>query len=232
MVFAALLSASLPAPVHASPDVPMCIADQPRGSVAPIDLVQWRAPMCGPYVSAFPFADAQPTRRRAIEAYRTAIRADRGCELRRGAPAARSGPSRAPSIRDRIALQSARLELLRGRPERAAEFFAEASQSPHESVRVEARFGQVLALLRASDPAADQALDDLLVDLPLEFPIEASFSSSRPRACCAEDATDEAIAVMHAVRVDHPGSRIAPWADSELARLAALGHDDACDDRR
>ncbi|MDH3818781.1 MAG: hypothetical protein OES21_09215, partial [Myxococcales bacterium] len=54
VVFAALLFASPPAPVYASPDVPMCVADQPPVSSAPIGLVQWRTPICGPYLSALP----------------------------------------------------------------------------------------------------------------------------------------------------------------------------------
>ena len=35
----------------------------------------------------------------------------------------------------------------------------------------------------------------------------------------------EAMQVMHAVRVDYPGARTAAWAESELARLKARGHD-------
>ncbi|RLB47840.1 MAG: hypothetical protein DRH23_09900, partial [Deltaproteobacteria bacterium] len=67
VAFAAVLLASPPAPVYASPDVPMCIADQPQVSIAPIERIRWRAPMCGPYPSPFRVADAQPTEARAIE---------------------------------------------------------------------------------------------------------------------------------------------------------------------
>ena len=165
-MFAAGLFASLPAPVYASPDVPMCVADQPHFSVAPVSQARARAPMCGPYLSAFRIVDSQPSEARAITAYRAAIEQIAGAnyeEARLQLDLAHRG---LPQISDRIALQSARLELLRGQPGRAAEFFAEASQSPHETVRVEASFGRVLSLLRATDPAADQALHDLLWTYP------------------------------------------------------------------
>jgi soluble lytic murein transglycosylase len=223
VVFAAVLFASLPTPVYASPDVPMCVADQPQVSVAPIDLVQWHAPMCGPYVSAFPVADAQPPEVRAIEAYRAAVQQIAAAnyeEARLQLDLAHRG---LPQISDHIALQSARLELLRDRPGRAAEFFTEAAQSPHESVRVEASFGQVLALLRASDPSADQALQDLLWNYPA-IPDRTALLFEHVQHLLRQSRYDEAIAVMHAVRVDYPGSRIAPWAESELTRLGALGH--------
>jgi soluble lytic murein transglycosylase len=224
VVFAAVLSASLPAPVYASPDVPMCIVEQPQVSVAPIDLVQWRAPMCGPYVSVFATPDAQPTQRRAIEAYRTAVQQIAAAsyeEARLQLDLAHRG---LPQINDHIALQSARLELLRNRPARAAEFFTEAAQSPHASVRVEASFGQVLALLRASDPAADQALEELLLAYPA-IPNRGALSFEQAQRLLRQGRYDEAIAVMHAVRVDYPGSHIAPWAESELTRLGTLGHE-------
>jgi len=76
VVFAAVLFASLPAPIYASPDVPMCVADQRLDEAPPISLVQWRAPMCGPFVNAFPAADMRPTKARAIEAYREALALD------------------------------------------------------------------------------------------------------------------------------------------------------------
>jgi soluble lytic murein transglycosylase len=223
VVFAAVLFASLASPVYASPDVPMCIVDQPQVSVAPISLVQWRAPMCGPYLSAAPIADAQPSEARAIEAYRAAlhqIAAANYEEARLQLDLAHRG---LPLIRDRIALQSARLELLRDRPGRAVEFFAEATQSPHESVRVEASFGQVLALLRASDASADQALQDLLSTYPA-IPDRTALLFERAQHLLRHSRYDEAIGVMHAIRVDYPGSHLAPWAESELARLGTLGH--------
>ena len=224
MVFAAVLFASPPAPVYASPNVPMCVADQPPVSSAPISLVQWRTPMCGPYLSALPVVDAQPLEARAIEAYREAfkqIAAANYEEARLQLDLAYQG---LPRISDRIALQSARLELLRDQPERAAEFFAEAANSPHESVRVEASFGQVLALLRAGDPAADQTLQDLFAAYP-SIPNRTELLFEHAQSLLRQARYDEAIAAMHAVRVEYPGSRIASWAESELSRLGALGHE-------
>jgi soluble lytic murein transglycosylase len=223
-VFAAVLLAWLSTPVDASPDVPMCVADQPYVSAAPIDLVRWRAPMCGPYLSAFAIANAQPSEARAIEAYREAVdqvAAANYEEARLQLDLAHRG---LPQISDRIALQSARLELLRDRPGRAAVFFAEASQSPHESVRVEASFGRVLALLRASDPSADRALRELLWTYPA-VPNRTELLFEHAQSLLRQGRYDEAIAAMHAFRVDHPGSRIAPWAESELTRLKALGYE-------
>lgn len=202
----------------------MCVADQPHFSVAPVSQARARAPMCGPYLSAFRIVDSQPSEARAITAYRAAIEQIAGAnyeEARLQLDLAHRG---LPQISDRIALQSARLELLRGQPGRAAEFFAEASQSPHETVRVEASFGRVLSLLRATDPAADQALHDLLWTYP-EIPNRNDLLFEHARSLLRQARYDEAIAAMHAVRVDHPGSRIAPWAESELARLGALGHE-------
>jgi soluble lytic murein transglycosylase len=224
VVFAAVLFASLPAPVYASPDVPMCVADAPHPNGPPISLVQWRAPMCGPFLSAFAVAEAQPPKARAVQAYREAteqIAAANYEEARLQLDLAHRG---LPRISDRIALQSARLELLRDQPERAAEFFAEASQSPHQSVRVEAGFGHVLALLRADDPTADQALHDLLWAYPA-IPNRTGLLFEYAQSLLRRARYDEAITVMHGVRVEHPGSRIAPWAESELTRLAALGHE-------
>ncbi|MGB5311505.1 MAG: hypothetical protein WBN38_05495, partial [Polyangiales bacterium] len=116
-LIAALLSAvllgSAPAPLHASPDAPMCVADQPYVSRAPIDLVQWHMPMCGPFLTAVPIAEADPPEERAIAAYRRAtdaIAAANYEEARLQLDLARRGLGR---IHDRIALQSGRLELLR-----------------------------------------------------------------------------------------------------------------------
>ena len=202
----------------------MCVAEQPQVSVAPISRVHWRAPMCGPYVSAFPVVHAQPSETRAIEAYRAAVREIAAAnyeEARLQLDLAHRG---LPQISDHIALQSARLELLRHRPGRAVEFFTEAAQSPHESVRAEASFGQVLALLRASDPSAEQALHDLLWTYPA-IPNRTGLLFEHTQHLLRQARYDEAVAVMHGVLVDHPGSRIAPWAESELIRLRALGHE-------
>ena len=224
MVFAAVLIASPPTPVYASPDVPMCIADQPLLSIAPIDLIRWRAPMCGPYPGIFPVADAQPTEARAIEAYRAAVQQIAAANYEGARLQFDLAHRGLPQISDHIALQSARLELLRNRPGRAVEFFTEAAQSPHESVRVEASFGQVLALLRAGDPTADQALQDLLWTYPA-IPDRGALLFEHTQYLLRQSRYEEAIAVMHAVRVEYPGSRIAPWAESELTRLGTLGHE-------
>ena len=223
MVVAAALLGSPPAPVYASPDVPMCVADPPPVDTQPISIVQWRGPMCGPYLSAFQVMDAQPPEARAIEAYHEAakqIAAANYEEARLQLDLAHRG---LPVISDRIALRSARLELLRDQPTRAAAFFTEASKSPHESVRVEASFGRVLALLRAGDPSADQALRDLLSAYP-SIPNRTELLFEQVQSLLRQAQYAEAIGAMHAVRVEHPGSRIAPWAESELRRLAALGH--------
>ncbi|MBW2159420.1 MAG: transglycosylase SLT domain-containing protein [Deltaproteobacteria bacterium] len=223
VVVAAALLGSPPAPVYASPDVPMCVADPPPVDTQPISIVQWRGPMCGPYLSAFQVMDAQPPEARAIEAYHEAakqIAAANYEEARLQLDLAHRG---LPVISDRIALRSARLELLRDQPTRAAEFFTEASKSPHESVRVEASFGRVLALLRAGDPSADQALRDLLSAYP-SIPNRTELLFEQVQSLLRQAQYAEAIGAMHAVRVEHPGSRIAPWAESELRRLAALGH--------
>jgi soluble lytic murein transglycosylase len=223
VVFAAVLFASLPTPIYASPDVPMCVADQRLGEAPPISLVRWRAPMCGPYLNAVPVTDARTTEARAIQAYREAadqIAAANYEEARLQLDLAYRG---LPRISDHIALQSARLELLRDRPERAAVFFGEASQGPHRSVRVESSAGRVLALLRADDPSADQALDDLLWTYP-SVPNRSELLFEQAQSLLRQARYDEAIATMHAVRVDHPGSRVAEWAESELTRLPALGH--------
>jgi soluble lytic murein transglycosylase len=118
----------------------------------------------------------------------------------------------------------ARLELLRKRPARAAEFFAEASQSPHESVRVQAGVGRVLALLRSDDPSADQAVQDLLSIYP-SVPNGSELLSERAQSLVRQARHEEAMTVMHGLRVEHPGTPSAAWAESELARLQALGHD-------
>jgi soluble lytic murein transglycosylase len=220
----ALIIALLSVPVDASPDVPMCIADAPNASSAPIDLRPWRGPMCGPYFNAFAVAEALPLKTRAIEAYRQAgeqILAANYEEARLQLDLAHRG---LPRVSDRIALQIARLELLRNRPEKAAEFFGEASLSLHESVRVEAEFGRVLALLRSNDPGADQALSDLLAIYP-SVPNATELLFEHAQSLMRRSRYGEAMQVMHAVRVDYPGTRTAAWAESELARLKARGHE-------
>jgi len=179
--------------------------------------------MCGPYFNAFAVAEAQPLKSRAIEAYREAgeqILAANYEEARLQLDLAHRG---LPRIGDRIALQIARLELLRNRPERAAEFFREASHSPHESVQVEAEFGRALALLRSNDPGADQALYDLLVTYP-SVPNANELFFEHAQSLMRRSSFGEAMQVMHTVRVDYPGTRTAAWAESELARLNARGH--------
>ena len=224
VAFAAVLLASLPAPVYASPDVPMCIADQPQVSIAPIERIRWRAPMCGPYPIQFRVADARPTEARAIEAYRAAVRQIAAVNYEEARLQLDLAYRGLPQISDHIALRSARLELLRGRPGRAVEFFTEATQSPHEAVRVEASFGQVLALLRAGHPTAEQALQDLLSTYPA-IPDRGALLFEHAQHLLRQSRYDEAMAVMHTVRIEHPGSHIAPWAESELTRLGTLGHE-------
>jgi len=202
----------------------MCVAEGPNARTAPIELMQWRGPMCGPYFNALAVAKAQPSKTRAIEAYRDAGEQIVGAnyeEARLQLDLAHRG---LPRISDRIALQIARLELLRKRPARAAEFFAEASKSPHESVRVQAGVGRVLALLRADDPGADQAVQELLSIYP-SVPNGSELLSERAQSLARQARHEEAMAVMHGLRVEHPGTPSAAWAESELARLQALGHD-------
>jgi soluble lytic murein transglycosylase len=179
--------------------------------------------MCGPYFSAFAVAEAKPPKERAIEAYLAAddqIAAASYEEARLQLDLARRG---LPRIVDRIALQSARLELLRNQPARAAAFFAEARQSPHESVRFEARYGEVLSLLRADDPRADELMGHLLDDYP-EVPKRGELIFEQVQSLIRRSLYEQAIAVMHAVRVEHPGNRIAGWAEAELNRLETLGY--------
>ncbi|MFW2387131.1 MAG: transglycosylase SLT domain-containing protein [Polyangiales bacterium] len=184
---------------------------------------QWRPPMCGPYFNPFAINSAQPTKSRAVEAYREAseqiVAADYE-EARLQLDLAHRG---LPRIKDRIALQIARLELLRNHPERAAEFFVEAEGSPHESVRLEAASGRVLSLLRADDPAADQALEDLLLAYP-SIPGGAELRLEQAQSLMRRGRIVESIATLHAIRTDWPGSRAAGSAEVELARLKARGH--------
>jgi soluble lytic murein transglycosylase len=180
--------------------------------------------MCGPYLNVFAVAEAKPPKERAIDAYLAAsdrIAAASYEEARLQLDLARRG---LPRIVDRIALQSARLELLRNRPARAADFFAEARESPHESVRFEARYGEVLSLFRADDSRADQLMLYLFDDYP-EAPKRSELVFEQIQSLIRRSQYEKAIAVMHAVRVEHPGDRLAGWADSELKRLETLGYD-------
>ncbi len=199
------------------------MADGPHVSSAPIHLVQWRIPMCGPFLSAMPIGVTEPPKDRAVDAYRRAtdeIAAADYEEARLQLDLAREGLSR---IADRIALQSGRLELLRQRPARSAEFFAEAMESPHESVRVEAAYGRVFALLRADDPGAFEALEALLADYP-QIPNRSELLFEQAQSLLRRGEYAAASSVMHSLRVEHAGSRIAGWAESEIGRLRTLGH--------
>lgn len=223
-VFAAVLFASMPTSVFASPDFPMCVAGASHLEAPPITLVRWHAPMCGPYLDALTFKHATPPKARAVEAYRMAVEHIAAADYDEARLQLDLAYEGLPRISDRIALKSGRLELLRRRPERAAEFFAEAANSPHESVRVEAHLGRVFALLRADDPGAEQALHELLSVYP-SIPNRSELSFEQAQSLLRRGRQEEAIAVMHSIRVDHPGSRVAPWAESELKRLRALGYE-------
>jgi soluble lytic murein transglycosylase len=218
-----MLFASLAVPVHASPDIPMCSADRPTVSLSALDFVQWRAPMCGPYLSEVAIAQARPRKSRAIKAYREASRQIAAVNYEDARLHLDLAYRGLPRIRDRIALQSARLELLRERPTRAAEFFAEALGSPHRTVRVEARLGRALALLRADDPEADQALEELLWSYPA-LPKRPELLFEHAQSLLRRGRHEEAIAAMHGTRVHTPGSPVARWAERELERLRALGY--------
>lgn len=201
----------------------MCVVDQAYVTDAPLDLAAWRAPMCGPFAASAPAAPAAPAEARAIEAYRNAsneIAAADYEEARLHLDLARRGLTR---IQDRVALQSGRLELLRQRPQKAAEFFAEATESPHQSVRVEASFARVFALLRSDDPTAGDALDALLTTYP-DVPRRAELLFELARSLVRQQRHEEALDAMRALRIEHPGSQVAGWVESELSRLDGLGY--------
>jgi len=223
VVFAWVLS---PAPGYASPDVPMCVAEQANLVEAPISVERsWvSTAMCGPFTRPIAVAEASPLPGRAIEAYREAtqlIAAARYEEARLQLDLAHQG---LPRIADHIALQNARLELLRDRPVRAAAFFAEAAESIHESVTVQASFGYALALLRADDPTAERALHDLLWTYPA-LPDRTDLLYEHAQSLLRRQRYEEAGQILHAIRIDHPGSQLAPRAQAELTRLTRLGHD-------
>jgi soluble lytic murein transglycosylase len=179
--------------------------------------------MCGPYADTLAIADQGTFEKRAVEAYRHAterILAASYDEARLELDLASRG---LPRIADRIALQSGRLELLRNRPDRAAEFFAQALQSPLGSVRVEAGFGRAFSLLRADAPGADQAVEELLWRYP-SIPNRAQLLYEQGQSLLRRRRHEEAAALMHAIRVQHPGHALAPAAESLLRRLQAAGH--------
>lgn len=216
--------ATAPAPAFASPDAPMCVADGPHVTAAPIELVRWKMPMCGPFAGPIAVMPEEPTTERAIDAYKkasTEILAANYEEARLQLDLARRGLSR---IADRIALQSGRLELLRQRPDRAAEFFAEAMESPHQSVRVEAAYGHVFARIRRDDPTAGEALADLLATYP-QIPHRAEILFEHARSLVRQRLLPEAISIMHELRVQFPSAPSADWANAEIARLQAAGHE-------
>ncbi len=204
----------------------MCVADQAHLVEAPINIDRLRmsaVDMCGPYVAPIALDEASSMSSRAVEAYRQATRliaATRYEAARLKLDLAAKG---LPRIADHIALRSARLELLRDRPDRAAIFFAEATESIHESVRVQASFGYVFALLRADDPAGEEALHDLLWAYPA-LPERADLLFEYARSLIRQERHEEAAQTLHGIRVDHPGSHLAPRAEVELARLSRLGH--------
>ena len=218
-----MLFASSPLPAYASPELAMCVADQALMSSAQVEEIAWRAPMCGPFFSERPSADPRPLELRAIEAFLEAgerISAADYDDARLQLDLASRG---LPRISDHVALRIGRVELLRQRPARAAEFFAQALDGPHESLRVEASFGHVFALLRADDPSADEAFDQLLQTYPA-LPNLSELLFERSLSLIRQQRFEEAIEALHGLRVEHPGSRVAPSAEAELRRLRTLGH--------
>jgi len=204
----------------------MCVAEQARLVETTINVDRpWISAggMCGPYAAPIALTEADPTSSSAVRAYRQAtqlIAAARYEAARLKLDLAHQG---LPRIADHIALQSARLELLRDRPDRAAIFFAEATESIHESVRVQGSFGYAFALLRADDPVGEAALHDLLWTYPA-LPERADLLFEHARSLLRQQRHDEAAQILHAIRVDHPGSHLAPRAGAELTRLARLGY--------
>ena len=225
-LLAAVLFATVPASVHASPDAPMCVADEPYASPAPIDLVHWRVPMCGPLTELTPIVANPPSPARAISAYRRATDAIANADYETARLELDLASGGLERIQDRIALQSGRLELLREQPARAAEFFAEAAESPHRSVQIEASHGRVFALFRADDPEADRALEALLQTYPA-VPRQTELLFEQARSLLRRGLTQEALDVMRTLVVRYPGNRAARWAEGEIVRLGQLGHHDA-----
>jgi len=215
---------ALAADVSASPDEPMCVAEQTLVSRAPIELIQWRIPMCGPFEPAVPFPRIEAERDGAIEAYKEACKGIATLDYdgaRLKLDLARRG---LPAIEDRIALESGRLELLRNHPEKAVEFFAEAESSPHEGVRVRAGFGRVYAMLRADDPTGHEALEDLLEAYP-ELPDRGQLLLEHARSMLRQHRFGDALTSMRRLRLEAPASHAAEWAELETRRLRSVGYD-------
>jgi soluble lytic murein transglycosylase len=180
--------------------------------------------MCGPFVGDLRIARSEPPKSRAIAAYREATREIAAAdyeEARLQLDLAYQGLHR---IRDRVALLSGRLELLRGRPSRAAEFFVQAAESPHDSVRVQAAYGRVFAMLRADDPGSAAALEELLAAYP-ELPDRGELLFEHARSLLRQRRHGEALDIMHTLRIEHPGSLVAEWADAEAARWESFGYE-------
>ncbi len=201
----------------------MCMADESFEEAPPIMKVRWRAPMCGPYLDVTAIADRASLEERAIEAYRKATEQILSASYEEARLQLDLASRGLPRIADRIALLSGRLELLRQRPERAAEFFAEASESPLGSVRVEAGFGRAFSLLRADDPTADKAVEELLERYP-SIPNHAELLYEQAQSLIRRQRYEEAASLLHAIRVQHPGHALAPAAESQLRRLQAWGY--------
>lgn len=220
---AALIGAHA-AEVQASPEAPMCVAEQTLVSPAPIELVQWRTPMCGPFEPAAPSPQLEAARERAIEAYLDACEGITTLDYDRARLKLDLALRGLPEIRDRIALESGRLELLRRHPEKAVEFFRQAESSPHEAVRVKAGFGRVFAMLRSDDPKAHDALDELLVAYP-EIPERKELLVEHARSMLRQRRYGDALTSMRRLQIEAPGSDAAEWAELETLRLRAVGYD-------
>ncbi|MEM7436274.1 MAG: transglycosylase SLT domain-containing protein [Myxococcota bacterium] len=209
--------------VHASPDLPMCVASY-RGLTEPALSTSgpWAPTMCGPHFAPIAAVEPTPLSERAVEAYRSAsalIADTRYEEARLELDLAGEG---LPRVRDRIALRKAQLELLRGRDDQAAVFFAEAAASSQQSVRLRASVGYTLAALRADDPDAERLLEDLLWTYPA-IPGHTALRYEHAQALLRQGRVDEGAAVLHGLRVQHPGSPYGPRAGAEIERLREAG---------
>ncbi len=220
-----LLATALPETVHAWPGVPMCIVDDVGfvESAMSLQSDRERFSMCGPDLQTAGVLPVLELHERAVLAYQAAkehIEVGRYDEARLELDLAWQG---LPSIRDHIAMENANLELLRNRPERAAEFFENASHSPHPSLRARARNGQVRALLAADEPSATAALNALFLRYP-ELPEAAELRYEHARSLLRQSRNVEAIDVLVELEVTHPGHELGKAAARELARLERSGH--------
>lgn len=219
-----LLATALPVTVQAWPGVPMCIVGNPGFVESAMSLESapdWLS-MCGPEAETAGVLPALELQDRAVLAYQAAkehIEAGRYDDARLELDLAWQG---LPSIRDHIAMENANLELLRGRPERAAEFFEDASHSPHPSVRARARVGRARALLAADAPSAAAALNELFWQYP-ELPEAAELSYEHARSLLRQSRNAEAIEQLIELQVMYPGKEVTAAAASELARLKRSG---------